>query len=182
MANANVFELADGADLTAYIGKIGRAGTKLDKMIQHAAVHAIGHAVEFGDIKYANELLDALPKGARRQAFVKFIETHGPFAFMTQGKKFAYFKRDGLEFDGDALLKGQQWHETVKENVVSTLDVEDMVAKMLKRIEGAVKADSTSVKHMDLYEAISAAAADYYSAKIVADAEDDVELPVPKAA
>jgi hypothetical protein len=177
---AKAFELASGADLVVYIGKIGRAGAKLDKMIQHAAVHAIGHAIAHGDIKYANELLEALPKGGRKQAFVKFMETYGPFAFSTQGKKFAFFKRDGLAFDGSALIEGKQWHETIKEEVVSTLDVEDMVAKMLKRIESAVAKDSKSVKGMDLYSAVAAAVADYHSTKAVE--EEEVELPNLKAA
>lgn len=179
---AKAFELVSGTDLVTYIGKIGRAGAKLDKMIQHAAVHAIGHAIQYGDIKYANELLEALPKGGRKQAFVKFMETYGPFAFVTAGKKFAFFKRDTLAFDGAALIEGKQWHETIKEEVVSTLDVEDVVAKMLKRIEAAVKADSKGVKHMDLYSAVSKAVADYHSAKVVDGADDDMELPGLKAA
>lgn len=178
---AKAFELVSGADLVVYIGKIGRAGAKLDTMIQHAAVHAIGHAIAHGDIKYANELLEALPKGGRKQAFVKYIETYGPFAYSTQAKKFAYFKREGLAFDGDALLKGKQWHETIKEEVVSTLDVEDVVAKMLKRIEAAVKADAKGVKHMDLYSVVSKAVADYHSAKAASD-DEGVDLPGIKAA
>jgi len=125
-------------------------------------------------------LFEALPKGGRKQAFVKYMETYGPFAFSTQAKKFGFFKRDGLVFDGAALIEGQQWHETIKEEVVSTLDVEDMVAKMLKRIEAAVKKDPQSVKGMDLYSAVSAAVAEYHSTSIAGD--DDVELPAVKAA
>jgi hypothetical protein len=59
--------------------------------------------------------------------------------------------------------------------------VEDVVAKMLKRIESAVKADAKSVKHMDLYSAVSKAVADYHSAKAV-EVDEDLELPGLKAA
>jgi hypothetical protein len=172
------YALADEGTIKALIGSIGKSATALNSKIHLAAVHCIGHAIAHGDVRLATELYDACSKGVRRQSLVAFLEKHGPFAWQERDKKFAFYKGEReFTFDGDMLMS-LSWLEAQPERVISTLDVEDMVAKLLKRVQQAVEKDPTSVKNMDLFTALNNAVVDYHNAK----AQDEVELPLPKAA
>lgn len=165
------------ADLNKRIASIGRASAKLTKEIQVAAVNAIGYSIEHGDITIGQRLYDALGSGLRRQSLVTFFEKHGQFCWSSSEKKFVFFKVDGIKFDYDALM-GMPWDEAKKEVVVSSIDVEDMVKKMIKRIESSIE-KGVEVKHKDLYSDLTHCLARYHAD--VADAETE-DAPMLKAA
>lgn len=173
---AQTFTLANKADLLAYIGAIARNGVQLDRMIQIAAVHAIGHAIQFGDIVYANRLYGAMPKGGRLQAMVKYFEKYGPFVYVASAKQFAHYKRDSLKFDGAALMKAP-WYEIETEKVVSTLDVQKMVDSLIKRLETAIEKDGRTVQNAAMLDDIKAVSLDYAARQYVDASSFDWSVP-----
>jgi hypothetical protein len=174
---AQTFTLANKADLLAYIRLIGRNGAALDRMIQIAAVHAIGHAVQFdGAIIFANRLFNAMPKGGRSQAMVKYLEKHGPFVYVASAKQFAFYKRDSLKFDGAALMK-TPWYEVETEKVASTLDAQKMVDALIKRLETAIEKDGRTVQNADMLDDIKETATKYAAKQYVDGSSFDWSVP-----
>ena len=168
--------LKSALELSKLIAGIGRAGKKLDALIHTAAVHAIGYSVVHSDIRYANQLLSNLPEGARRMAFVDFMERFGCIAYMTTEKQFKFFKVDNITFDADALEQGKKWYEFKKENVTSMYDVSKLVEAMIRKIERGIEKGMT-IEHAALLDDMKITLAQYHGDKIVAD-DDSVEVDV----
>lgn len=136
--------LKSAQELSKLITAIGRIGKKIDEQIQVAAIQAIGYSIVHGDIRFGQQLFDNMPSGARRQALVTYLEKFGQFVWMSTEKKFNFYKRDDIEFD-EEFLAGRKWYDEKKENIVSDIDVQAMVDKLIKRIESAIeKVVSTS--------------------------------------
>jgi len=178
MSQAQTFTLAGKADLAAFIAHIGRNGVQMDRMIQLAAVHAIGHAIQFGDIVYANRLFEAMPKGARLQAMVKYLEKYGPFIYVAAAKEFMFDKAHKRVFDGVKLMQ-TPWYEvdagTVQ--IKSTLDVQKMVDAMIKRLETAIEKDDRTIQHSDLLDELKDTAMKYAAKQYVDGSYFDWTIP-----
>jgi hypothetical protein len=157
------------ADLIKKIGSIGKAAAKLTRDIQEAAVNAVGYSIIHGDITIGQRLYEALGSGVRRQSLVSFFEKHGQFCWSASDKMFKFYKVEGIKFDYDALM-GSPWEEAKKESVISDLDVEDMVKRMIKRIENAIE-KGVAVKNKDLYSDLTHTLARYHSEQAVAEEE-----------
>lgn len=171
------FALLSTTELTKKIAGIGKASAKLTRDIQVAAVNAIGYSIEYGDITIGQRLFEALGSSMRRQALVSYFEKHGQFCWSATEKKFVFFKVEGIKFNPD-LLMTLPWDEAKKENIVSEIDVEDMVRKMIRRIESSIE-KGIEVKHKDLYSDLTHCLARYHSEQAEAEAEDE---PMLKAA
>ena len=109
MTNKPAFALISGAaNIKAAIDSIERRGKKYDHDVQIAALSAMQHHAEHGDVTLVNRLVDAMPKGSRVNALREFIETFGAVRFDAESKKFLHTK--GKEFRLDAAMK-IMWHE-----------------------------------------------------------------------
>lgn len=155
------FALLGTSELNKKIAGIGKASAKLANDIQVAAVNAIGYSILHGDITIGQRLYDALGTAMRRQSLVTYFEKHGQFVWLSGEKKFGFFKREGIEFNPDVLM-GMSWDEAKKEVITSELDVEDMVKKLIKKIENAID-KGTEVKHKDLYSDLTHTLAQYHA-------------------
>ncbi len=145
--------LLNAKDLESKIAQIGKSAGELQAEIQIAAVNAIGHSIENGDIRFGQKLFDVLPSGVRRASLVAFLEKHGNFAYLKDEKKFAYYKAQ-TSYDEVALL-ATSWASAKSENIVSEYDVQDMFDKLMKRIESAIKKSgdgSVKVLNTPLYD------------------------------
>lgn len=167
--------LKNAQELSKLITAIGKLGKKTDAMIHEAAVHAIGYTIESGDIRFANQLLSNLPEGARRAAFVAYMENFGQLAYMTTEKQFKFFEVKGIKFDAYALMEGKKWHEFKKENVVSMYDVSKMLDAFIRRIEKGIEKGIT-IEHAALLDDIKIASAQYHGTDVVADDSADEDI------
>lgn len=168
--------LKNAQELGKLITAIGKLGKKTDAMIHEAAVHAVGYTVEHGDIRFANQLLSNLPEGARRAAFVAYMENFGQLAYMTTEKQFKFFEVKGITFDADALLTGKKWYEFKKENVVSMYDVSKLLDALIRKIERGIEKGMT-IEHAALLDDIKIASAQYHGTDVVANdtsADEDI--------
>lgn len=168
--------LKNAQELGKLITAIGKLGKKTDAMIHEAAVHAVGYSVEHNDIRFANQLLSNLPEGARRAAFVAYMENYGQLAYMTTEKQFKFFAVKDIKFDAFALLEGKKWHEFKKENVTSMYDVAKLVDALIRKIEKGIEKGMT-IEHAALLDDIKIASAQYHGADVVTDdtsADEDI--------
>jgi hypothetical protein len=162
-------------DLNKKIASIGRAGERLRKDIQSVAVQAIGYSIEYGDVTIGQRLYDALGTSMRRQALVTFFEKNGQFCWSSVEKKFVFFKVEGIKFD-EKMLMATPWNEAKKETIVSELDVADLVARLIKKVEAGIE-KKLDVKHSALIDDIKIAYSQYLQEDSAAnDAEDDEPL------
>jgi hypothetical protein len=145
--------LLNAKDLESKIAQIGKSAGELQAEIQIAAVNAIGHSIENGDIRFGQKLFDVLPSGVRRASLVAFLEKHGNFCYLKDEKKFAYYKAQ-TSYDEVALL-ATSWASAKSENIVSEYDVQAMFDSLMKRIESAIKKSgdgSVKVLNTPLYD------------------------------
>jgi len=107
---------------------IRNAGVKLDQRINDAGVSIMNHANEHGDWSQMNALYEALPKSARRKAFVKWVSDHGPLKF--DDKKGTFVRPVKVKvktFDVEGANATAFWDYT--KEVANTLDL-DKLSKM----------------------------------------------------
>ena len=101
--NKPEFALISGtAAIKSAIDSIARRGKKLDRDIQVAALSAMQHHVEHGDVTLINRLVDSMPKGSRVNALRAFIETFGAVRFDVESKKFVHLRGATFRLD-DAM-------------------------------------------------------------------------------
>lgn len=102
-SNKPAFTLIDGsANIKSAIDSIARRGKKLDRDIQVAALSAMQHHVEHGDVTLINRLVGAMPKGSRVNALRAFIETFGAARYDAASKEFVHVKGATFRLD-DAM-------------------------------------------------------------------------------
>jgi len=70
--------MMNSSNVRSAIRSIARNGKALDKAIHAAAVSCIWHAREHGDVTLMENLLDAMPKGSRRQDMMTWVGAHVP--------------------------------------------------------------------------------------------------------
>ena len=83
----------DIKQLSSKIKLIKTNGARLDALIQEAAIGCIEHAAEHGDVRPANQLWDAMPNGARRNALGMYLCQYGAMRVNTgKDKEQSRFK------------------------------------------------------------------------------------------
>lgn len=83
----------DIKQLNSKIKLIRTNGAKLDALIQEVAVGCIEHAAAHGDVRPANQLWEAMPNGARRNALGMYLVQYGAIRINTgKDKDQARFK------------------------------------------------------------------------------------------
>ena len=83
----------DIKQLNSKIKLIRTNGAKLDMLIQEAAMGCIEHAAAHGDVRPANQLWEAMPNGARRNALGMYLVEYGAIRVNTgKDKEQSRFK------------------------------------------------------------------------------------------
>ena len=116
------------------IASISGRGAKLDKDIWVAAVSAMAHHNEHGDVTIINDLVSAMPKGARVNALRDYILAHGKVQFNNEVKAFVHDKDGSFDLEGALAVS---WVEFKPEPEYKPLDALKLVTALAKRIAAA---------------------------------------------
>ena len=164
LSKGHIMALKAIALLTKDIASIGRAGVKLTRMIQDAAVQSIGYSIEHGDITIGQRLVEACPKGVRRNSLVAYLEKFGAFQWDTKNKRLKHRKTE-LKFtdDYEEYLMGTPWDEAKPEpEITSVYDAAAEFERFMKRMEKLRKDANVTLHHKALLDALSATEEEYH--------------------
>ena len=119
------------------ISSIQKRGATLDKDIWIAAVSAMAHHAEHGNPHLINDLVAAMPKGARVNALRDYIMAHGKVQFNTENKVFTHDKDGSFDLEGALAVS---WVEFKPEPEYKPLDVMKLVKALAKKVADADEA------------------------------------------
>lgn len=159
MAIVNI-NLISSDDLVKLIASVKTSGAKFDALVQKAAVQCVAQSIVHSNVTPANDLFNALPKGARRDSLVAWFERHGNFAWMKAERKLVFYKaheKDAWNADFSIDVSSNMWTTGTKApEPKSAYDLEDEFGKVFDRL-GKIMSDSTkNVEHRDLYAKMKA--------------------------
>lgn len=126
--------ITDSAKLDKAILSIAGRGKKLDNDIWIAAVSAINHHAEHGDTSKINNLVAAMPKGARVNALRDFIQCFGAVDYDTAQKIFVHVK--GASADVAGAME-TSWTEFKPEAEYKPFDALAAITAMAKKAKDA---------------------------------------------
>lgn len=138
----------------ALCASIGKATATLRSQIQEAAVVAVGYSILHRDITAGQRLLDSVShhKTVRKDSLVAYLEKYGQFAWLKTDKKFAFLKREGLQFNAEYVeaMSEDPWVEAIRvKEPVSKYDVTESFAKWLKTAHKFADDAAVAVVHKD---------------------------------
>jgi len=116
------------------IASITKRGAGLDKDIWIAAVSAMAHHNEHGDVTIINGLVSAMPKGSRVNAIRDYILAHGKVSFDSDTKLFKHDKDGFFDLEGALAVS---WVEFKPEPEYKPFDALKLVTALAKRIAAA---------------------------------------------
>lgn len=123
--------------IDAAIASIGRRGAKMDRDIQQAAISAMAHHAQHGDVTLVNRLVDAMPNGSRVNALRDFILNHGAVSYDSESKAFVHTKGKDARIE---QAQGVMWTEFKPEPEYKPYDA---IAAIKAVIDRASKADKS---------------------------------------
>lgn len=139
----------DAAALAKLINSIKRRGELLDNDIQKAGVSCLMQVTLYGNTTYVNDLVNALPQGARKHAFVEWCLAHGQVSTLDKTndadkaklEKGLVFKLDKSkpETDPVAAFASKWWTFKPEKPLAEAFDVHKAVAQLVKRVAKASK-------------------------------------------
>tara|TARA_R110000787_G_scaffold113817_2_gene223130 strand:- start:402 stop:902 length:501 start_codon:yes stop_codon:yes gene_type:complete len=142
-------------EIVKAIVSIGTLGAKIDRKVWVAAVSAMAHHNEHGDVTIINDLVSAMPKGSRVNALRDYILAHGKVSFDNEVKAFTHAKDGFFDLEGALAVS---WVEFKPEPEYKPLDALKLVTALAKRI-AAADADKGDVCSDEQAAAILALAA-----------------------
>jgi hypothetical protein len=166
------------AILTKEIASIGRAGVKLTRMIQDAAVNAIGYSLVHGDITIGQRLFEACPKGVRRNSLVAYLEKFGAFQWDAKSKSLRHRKTE-IEFTEqyEQDLMNTAWDDAKPEpEIVSVYDVQKEFDKFIKRMEKLRQDAEITLHHKALLDSLQETSSQYNARLMLGEAADKAVL------
>ena len=149
--------ITDNAALAKQIKSIAVRGKKLDYDIHVAGVSCLHHISLHSDTTLLNDLVNALPKGARKHAFVEWALAYGSVRTLdranpadadriAKGQVFALDRSKSFDLDGAVA---NAWHTFKPEpDLLTAFDVHKAVAQLVKRVSKATK-DGTALENID---------------------------------
>ena len=137
----------DIKQLSSKIKLIKSNGAKLDALIQDVAIGCIEHAAEHGDVRPANQLWDAMPNGARRNALGMYLVEYGAIRLNTgKDKEQARFKFH-KEFETDVTAaRAVMWYSFKPEkDLAEEFNLSGKLQSLLKAYNKALS-DGQAIK------------------------------------
>lgn len=142
----------DNAALAKAIKSIAVRGQKLDHDIHVAGVSCLAHIAEHSNTTLLNDLVNALPKGARKHAFVEWALAYGTVSLLDKAldgdkdkiAKGQLFKLDrSKSFDQEQAIANAWWNFKPEADLLTAFDVHKAVAQLVKRVTKATKDGAT---------------------------------------
>lgn len=152
------------ADIQKAIASIAKRGKQLDMDIHVAGVSCLRHASECGDTTVLDSLVNAMPKGSRKQAFCEWALAFGQVRMLDrsvkkdaeaikQGRMFALDRERTYDEEG-AIARS--WTEFKPEpDLLTTFDLGGAVAALTKKYQKAANNGATiegreeAIKYME---------------------------------
>lgn len=173
------FAVLEASAVSTLIASVKTSGARFDALVQRTATQCVAHSILHGNVNPANDLLNALPKGSRRDSMVAWFEKYGNMAWRKAEKRIDFFKVIDKAECTDAYLKEvsvSPWTSGTKPAaIVSTYDLEQEFGKVLDRMGKLVGDSSKTIEHADLYTKLKAAYTAYVVESYVAPANDEEE-------
>ena len=144
--------ITDNAALAKAIKSIATRGQKLDRDIWEVGVSCLAHIAEHSNTTMLNDLVNALPKGARKHAFVEWALAYGSVRTLdranpadadriAKGQVFALDRSKSFDLDGAVA---NAWHTFKPEpDLLTAFDVHKAVAQLVKRVTKASRDGAT---------------------------------------
>ncbi len=140
--------ITDNAALAKAIKSIAVRGQKLDYDIHVAGTSCLQHIAEHSNTTLLNDLVNALPKGARKHAFVEWALAYGSVRTLdranpadadriAKGQVFALDR--SKQFDLDGAIANAWYNFMPEPDLLTTFDVHKAVAQLVKRVTKASK-------------------------------------------
>lgn len=134
--------------LSARIVEIKKVGKLLDSEIHLCAVSALYHAQEHGNLTSLSDLSAALPKSARRNAFVYWACQHAPVQF--SGDTEVFTKTKGKNQKPFLLVQAQStpFWEFTKERKPMTITIEGLLAYIANKVKTGIERGDIKVEEL----------------------------------
>lgn len=138
--------ITDNAALAKAIKSIATRGQKLDQDIHVAGVSCLAHIAEHSNTTLLNDLVNALPKGARKHAFVEWALAYGNVRTLDRANeadqdkiaKGQVFALDRTKtFDPDGAIANAWYNFKPEADLLTAFDVNKAVAQLVKRVTKA---------------------------------------------
>ena len=140
--------ITDNAALAKAIKSIAVRGQKLDHDIHVAGTSCLQHIAEHSNTTLLNDLVAALPKGARKQAFVEWALAYGSVRTLdranpadadriAKGQVFALDR--SKQFDLDGAIENAWFNFKPEADLLTAFDVYKAVSQLVKRVTKATK-------------------------------------------
>ena len=149
--------ITDNAALAKQIKSIAVRGKKLDYDIHVAGVSCLHHISLHSDTTLLNDLVNALPQGARKHAFVEWALAYGNVRVLdrsneadqdkiAKGQVFALDR--SKEYDEAGAIANAWYNFKPEPDLLTAFDVHKAVAQLVKRVSKATK-DGTALENID---------------------------------
>lgn len=169
--------LVGDAAISKAIVSIQKRGAALDASIQLAGVSILDHIDKHHNVTLLADLFAALPKGARKNAFAEWAMACGK-VILNEGadrkaKPFLYADKKVTSL---AMAWEKPWYDYKPEaDLLTSFDVQAAVAKILKQVTAARKANpDVVIKGAELLDGLTT-----MSKQAVALESDDAKLALP---
>lgn len=140
--------ITDNAALAKAIKSIAVRGQKLDHDIHVAGVSCLQHIADHSNTTLLNNLVNALPKGARKHAFVEWVLQYGSVRTLdrtneadqdkiAKGQVFALDR--SKQFDLEGAIANAWYNFKPEADLLTAFDAAKMVAAMMRKYNNAVK-------------------------------------------
>ena len=155
----------DNAALAKAIKSIAVRGQKLDHDIHVAGVSCLAHIAAHSDTTLLNDLVNALPKGARKHAFVEWALAYGNVSLLDKSldgdkdkiDKGQVFKLDrSKEYNQEQAIANAWYNFKPEADLLTAFDVHKAVAQLAKRVSKATKDGATLEGVQDALKALKA--------------------------
>lgn len=142
----------DAKELDTLINSAIKAATTMRTKVQQASVAVLHHAYLHGDYTKANDLVEGLGHGVKRDSLVEWFVVYGGLTINEEGTAFGGWKGKEHIKSSFEMAKETMWYELKKANPFKGFNLEQEITKLLKRknkieqeMEGMDEADKELV-------------------------------------
>lgn len=142
----------DAKELDVLINSAIKAATTMRNKVQMASIAILHHAFTCGDYTKANDLVEGLGHGVKRDSLVEFFVKFGGLTINEEGNAFGGWKgKEHIKANFDDA-KATMWWDLKKANPFKGFNLEQEINKLLKRkaniekdMEGMAEEDKEKV-------------------------------------
>lgn len=129
----------NAAQLAVIIADAVMSANTMKEKVQQAAVAILHHAYQHGDYTKANDLVDGLGHGVKRDSLVAFFVELGGLTIGEDAKGFSGWKgKDHIKANFEAA-KSTMWYEFKKEEAFKGYKLEDKIINLIKSHQSTMK-------------------------------------------